>query len=89
MQNKILNNKLTFILIHLVFGFLGTLPFFPSIIGLLSIVFPLYLIYTEGNENEIAFFSTTYIVGAEVFIRMTGGFVFYETGKYAVILFLI
>lgn len=33
--------------------------------------------------------AAAYIAGAEVFYRMTGGAVFYETGKYAVILFLL
>ena len=89
MQNRILNNKLTFIIVHLVFGFLGTFPLFPSLMGFLSIVIPLYLIFIEGNENEIAFLSAAYLVGAEVFIRMTGGFILYESGKYAVIVFLV
>lgn len=89
MIEKLLNNKLHLILLHLVFGFLGTLPLFPSIFGLFSIIFPLYIIYTEGNENEAAFMAAAYLVGAEVFIRMTGGFILYETGKYAVILFLV
>lgn len=89
MQEKILENKLLFIGIHLAFGFLGTLPIFPSLFGLLCILLPVYLIYSEGNRSELAFFSAAYIVGAEVFIRMTGGFILYETGKYAVILFLL
>ena len=33
--------------------------------------------------------AAAYISGAEVFYRMTGSMVFYETGKYAVILFLL
>ena len=89
MNKIVLDNKIVFILIHLVFGFLGTLPFFPSIFGLLSICLPIYIIYTKGNKEELAFLYASYIVGAEVFIRMTGGFVLYETGKYAVILFLL
>lgn len=33
--------------------------------------------------------AAAYIAGAEVYFRMTDGMVFYETGKYAVILFLL
>ncbi len=89
MLEKIINNKPLFIGIHLAFGFLGTLPFFPKIIGLLTIGLPFYFIYTSQNKDEEAFMFAAYIVGAEVFIRMIGGFVLYETGKYAVILYLI
>ncbi|MDX6746055.1 O-antigen ligase family protein [Polaribacter sp. PL03] len=89
MIEKILQNKLTFILLHIFFGFLGTLPFFPKVYGLLVLVIPIYIIFLNKNENEEAFMFAVYIVGAEVFIRMTGGFILYETGKYAVILFLI
>lgn len=33
--------------------------------------------------------AAAYISGAEVLFRMTGGMIFYETGKYSVILFLV
>ncbi|AUC84412.1 hypothetical protein CW731_03455 [Polaribacter sp. ALD11] len=89
MIEKILQNKLLFIIIHLVFGYLGTLSIFPTLFGLISIVLPIFIIFQTNNENEEALFFAAYLVGAEVFIRMTGGFVLYETGKYAVILFLI
>ena len=78
-----------FIGIHLLFGFLGTLPLFPKLYGLVIIFLPILIIYLSKNENEEAFLFASYIVGVEVFIRMTQGFVFYETGKYAVILFLL
>ena len=71
------------------FGYLGTLSLFPTLYGLISILLPIFIIFQTNNQNEEALFFAAYIVGAEVFIRMTGGFIFYETGKYAVILFLI
>lgn len=89
MVHKILQNKLLFIILHLLFGYFGTLRFFPTLYGLASIVIPLIIIFVTRNKNEEALFFAAYIVGAEVFIRMTEGFIFYETGKYAVILFLI
>src|SRR5690606_3538326 len=41
------------------------------------------------NRNHEALIAAAYITGAEVFLRMTKGAVFYETGKYAVIVFLL
>lgn len=89
MIEKILNNKLLFITIHLVFGFLGTISFFPKILGFTCVLLPIYFIFSNKNENEEAFLFASYLVGAEVFIRMTNGFILYETGKYGVILFLV
>jgi hypothetical protein len=86
---KITQNKLLFIILHLVLGYLGTLSFFPAIYGLFSIIIPVIVIFITKNKNEEALFFAAYIAGAEVFIRMIDGFVFYETGKYAVILFLM
>lgn len=89
MIKYILDNKLLFIGIHIVFGFLGTLPSFTKIYGLIIVFVPIIIIYLNNNENEEAFIFSAYLVGIEVFIRMTSGFVFYETGKYSVILFLL
>lgn len=89
MIEKVLNNKLLFIGVHLIFGYLGTLPLFSKVYGLVVVFVPILIIYLNQNKNEEAFILSAYIVGAEVFIRMTSGFVLYETGKYAVILFLL
>lgn len=89
MIKKITNNKLFFIGIHIAFGFLGALEIFSKVFGLIAVILPFYVIYSNNNENEEAFLFAAYIVGAEVFIRMTDGFFLYETGKYAVILYLL
>jgi O-antigen ligase len=47
------------------------------------------LVVISKNKNEEALLFASYIVGAEVFIRMVNGFILYETGKYGVILFLL
>ena len=54
-------------------------------------VFGYFLFITIQNENRNneALMAAAYIAGAEVFWRMTGALFFYETGKYAVILFLL
>ncbi len=89
MIQKILNNKLLFIFIHILFGYLGTFSFFPKLFGLVCVILPIILILSTNNKNEEAFLFSSYIVGGEIFIRMLGGFFLYEMGKYAVIIFLI
>lgn len=89
MLNRIIENKLLLIVIHIVIGYLATFSFFPEIFGLISIVVPILYLIFQKNFNEEAFLFSAYIVGAEVFLRMTDSFVFYESGKYAVIIFLM
>jgi len=71
-----------------VFGYLATFGFFPNVYGLLSISLPIYILLVTKNSNEEVVIFSSYLAGAEVFIRMTNGFILYETGKYAIIIFL-
>jgi hypothetical protein len=45
-------------------------------------------ILSSSNRNEEAIWWAAYISGMEIFLRMTGQNVFWESGKYAVIIFL-
>jgi hypothetical protein len=49
----------------------------------------IFIIVQNKNKNNEALMAAAYISGAEVYFRMTDGMVFYETGKYSVIIFLI
>ena len=49
----------------------------------------LYRFLTRKNKEKEVLIACAYMVGGEVFFRMTKAMVFYETGKYAVILFLL
>lgn len=89
MLRKIIHNRLLLIGIHILIGFLATFSFFPKIFGFICIIVPFLYLISKKNFNEEALIFSAYIVGAEVFLRMTDSFVFYESGKYAVILFLI
>ena len=60
-----------------------------TIIMLTVLLYFIFLIIQNENKNNEALMAAAYIAGAEVFFRMTGGMVFYETGKYMVIVFLI
>ena len=87
----ILKNKLIFIGIHILFGFMATFLRGSSVLKLFWVLiigaFILNII-VKKNRSEEAFIFASYIAAAEVFIRMSKGLILYETGKYSVILFL-
>jgi len=56
---------------------------------LVIMVYFIYHIVTKRNKAEYVLLAAAYITGAEVFLRMTKAFIFYETGKYAVIFFML
>lgn len=88
----ILNNKLTFLVVHILLGYGSSLlrgSNILKIVWLLIIGFFILNIIFKSNRNEEAFLFAAYISGAEVFIRMSKAMILYETGKYSVILFLI
>src|SRR6218665_2882580 len=47
-----------------------------------------YVVKKQNRNNEVLFVSA-YIVGSEVFLRMTGGNILYEFSKYAVMIFMV
>jgi len=85
-------NKLyvTLLLIH--FGLALIIYLYrPASTFIMFSVLTYFIVITIQNENRNneALMGAAYIAGAEVYFRMTGGMVFYETGKYMVIIFLI
>lgn len=89
MLDYILKNKLQLIGIHILIGFLATLPIFPKLFGPGIIVAFLIVLISSKNKNEEALLFSSYIMAVEVFLRMCKGFIVYETGKYTVVLFLM
>ena len=53
------------------------------------LLFWLIYILQKKNKNNEALMAAAYMAGSEVYFRMTDGMIFYETGKYSVILFLL
>ena len=88
MIEKILNNKLKAIGVHILIGFLVTFSGVPKLYGAMTLILPIFFIFYSRNKNEEALLFSFYIVGSEVFVRMTHGFFLYETGKYSVCIFL-
>ena len=77
------------LLLHFGIGF--GIYLFPPLAKITLHVTLLYLVFwviDNRNRNNEALMAAAYISGAEVFFRMTGGVIFYETGKYMVIVFL-
>ena len=78
------------ILFHVVIGALGFLfPFTAKIYGYSIFIFGVYYIIKKQNRNNEALIAAAYVVGSEVFLRMTGGNPLYEISKYGVMVFIL
>ncbi|MGH2665097.1 O-antigen ligase family protein [Flavobacterium sp.] len=84
------NNYLNVVLLHLL---LGVLLFvfrpFAVVYSVLILVGGCYFIIKRKNQNNEVLFWTAYLVGAEVFLRMTKGNIGNEFAKYGVIIFML
>jgi hypothetical protein len=77
------------ILVHAVLGFLVYLvPFVSKIYGYSIFILGIFYIIKKQNKNNEALIAAAYVVGSEVFLRMTGGNPLYEISKYGVIVFI-
>lgn len=83
-----LKNNSTLVLIHLLLGFLLTLPFVSKIVVAFVLLYATYDIYMHKNKNEEAFLWSGYFVSMEVLLRMTGGAISWELVKYVILVFL-
>jgi hypothetical protein len=83
------HNKLIAIFVHILIGYLATFGFFPTPYAYLVILISLGAVIFSTNKNEEAFLMAAYVVGVEVFLRMTKGAPLFETGKYSVMVILI
>ncbi len=73
----------------MVLGFLVYLfPFVAKIYGYAILIGGIYFVIKTQNRHNEALVAAAYIVGSEVFLRMTGGNPLYEISKYAVMVFI-
>ncbi|MFC2110056.1 O-antigen ligase family protein [Bacteroidota bacterium] len=77
------------ILVHFGIGLISTSKNIPLLYGLLVLSVGFVHIFIKHNRGHLVLFYAGYLTSLEVFLRMTGGVVFYEYGKYGVILLLI
>ena len=90
MLNILFNHKLPVIGIHIAIGFLAaSLDFFGVPYAYSVVLLAIGITIITANKNEEAFMLSSYLVGVEVFLRMTKSAPLFETGKYSVIMILI
>lgn len=83
-------NYFILIILHIILGVVVFLsPKLSSFFGLLIFLVGAFFVIKTRNKNNEVLYAAAYIVGAEVFLRMTGGNLLYEFGKYGVMIFLI
>jgi len=89
-MTKVDINYLNLILLHLGIGLLIYLfPFVSKIYGYSIFIIGFYYVIKTQNKNNEALIIAAYVVGSEVFLRMTGGNPLYEISKYAVVFFIL
>jgi len=81
--------RLILAIFHLALGVLLLIGIVAKVYSTLIVAFGILFIIKSKNEHNEAALWSTYLVGAEVLFRMSGGMFFYELPKYAVLLFLV
>jgi hypothetical protein len=83
-------NYLALLFIHFLLG-IGVfyVPFIAKIYGYLILIVGLLLLIKTQNKNNEVLYVCSYIVGSEVFLRMTDAAPNHEFGKYSIIVFMI
>lgn len=80
---------LNLVLFHAGIGFvIFLMPFLSILYGYAIVIFGAFFIIKKQNKNNEALIAAAYVVGSEVFLRMTGGNPLYEISKYSVMVFL-
>ncbi len=89
MKNKD-KNYFFLILLHVVIGLvIYWKPTLSKYYGVLILLISLFFVIKTKNRNNEVLYASAYIVGAEVFLRMTSGNILYEFGKYGVVIFIV
>ncbi|MEO0045057.1 MAG: hypothetical protein RL705_248 [Bacteroidota bacterium] len=78
------------VLTHILIGFIiYNYPQFSKIYGISILVFGVYYVIKTSNQGNEVLFVAAYLVGSEVFLRMTGGNILYEFSKYGIMMFML
>lgn len=81
---------MSLIIIHaLIGGVIFLIPFLAKIYTVFILLAGITWMLRSKNKNNEALLISAYIVGVEVFLRMTGGNPIHELSKYLVIVFLV
>ena len=83
-------NYILLVVAHALIGLIiYSFPAFSKIYAILILFVGLYFVIKNRNINNEVLFVSAYIVGSEVFLRMTGGNILYEFSKYSIMIFLV
>jgi hypothetical protein len=83
-------NYILLVVAHALIGLLiYSFPAFSKIYAILILFVGLYFVIKNRNINNEVLFVSAYIVGSEVFLRMTGGNILYEFSKYSIMIFMV
>ena len=89
-QVQIQNSYLKYYLVHIIIGvIIFSAPFLSKLYSPIILLFGIFAIHKKQNKNHEALLISAYVVGVEVFLRMTDGMYFNEYGKYSIIIFMI
>jgi len=87
MQNK---HYLALLFSHVLLGLLiFYVPFLAKIYGYAILGIGIFIVVMTKNKNNEVLYICSYIVGSEVFLRMTDGSPNHEFGKYSIIVFML
>lgn len=90
MQNPSITTYLKWILIHLGIGAaIFVLPLLAKVYAILIVVVGFKYVMRTQNANNEALYAAAYVIGVEVFLRMTQGNFFEQYAKYVVMGLLI
>jgi len=83
------NLYIALILLQIVIGVaIYYVPSLSSVYALVIFIAGLIYVFKTGNKNNEVLIAAAYIVGSDVFLRMTSGSILYEFSKYGVIIFV-
>jgi O-antigen ligase len=89
-MNVKVKNYILLILLHIVIGLvIFFIPIFSKPLAALVFIVGLFFTMKNQNKNQEVLLFSAYIVGSEIFFRMTGGIILYEFAKYSIIFFMI
>ncbi|TDO77484.1 O-antigen ligase-like membrane protein [Flavobacterium chryseum] len=89
MKNKTLSYTLIVIIHSLIALVVFVAPFLSKLYAILIPLVGFYIVYNSKNKNNEVLWVAAYLVGAEVFIRMTGGNFNNEYIKFNIIFFML
>lgn len=89
MKNKTLSYTLIVVIHALIALVVFVAPFLSKLYALLIPVVGFYIVYKSQNRNNEVLWVAAYLVGAEVFLRMTGGNFNNEYVKFNVVFFML